>query len=61
MRVITETENFCEYVRDHVETFRAIPCEFEQEDGQVFNADECWESAKKLGLLRLLDNPFGKY
>jgi hypothetical protein len=41
---------FPSFCLDHIENFNAVPCEYEGPSGTVYNAEECWAAAERLGL-----------
>ena len=44
-------EEYKDYMLDHIEHFNAIPCEFEDSTGKVYDANYCWVMAKRLGMI----------
>ena len=53
--------DFKEYALDHINEFDAVPCAFEEiqddgSDGRVYDAEECWIMAERLGIVKNISN-----
>lgn len=55
---MADLNTFPSFCLAHIESFNAIPCEYEGPSGTVYNAAECWAAAERLGLtLKLKMSP----
>lgn len=50
------TKEFVDFCEDHIKHFNAIPLEFEDSDGNVYDMEECWLCAETLGLTNKIRN-----
>jgi hypothetical protein len=48
--------SFAAFAIDHIKHFNAVPCEFEADDGTVYDMGSCWEAAVSLGLTKRLND-----